>query len=48
MPIYEYRCQACSQISSFFLRSISSELEPICSHCTVLVHEAAFVAVVFG
>ena len=33
MPIYEYRCQACSQISSFFLRSISSELEPICSHC---------------
>ena len=33
MPIYEYRCGACAQVSSFFLRSISSELEPICSHC---------------
>lgn len=33
MPIYEYRCGACAQVSSFFLRSINSELEPICSHC---------------
>ncbi len=33
MPIYEYRCQACAGLSSFFLRSITSELEPVCSHC---------------
>ncbi|MCH8988370.1 MAG: zinc ribbon domain-containing protein [Chloroflexi bacterium] len=33
MPIYEYRCQACTKLSSFFLKSINSELEPVCSHC---------------
>ena len=33
MPIYEYRCQACAKLSSFFLKSIKSELEPVCSHC---------------
>ena len=33
MPIYEYRCQACAKLSSFFLRSINSELKPVCSHC---------------
>jgi len=33
MPIYEYRCQACAEVSSFFLRSISSQIEPVCSHC---------------
>ena len=33
MPIYEYRCQACSEVSSFFLKSINSELDPVCSHC---------------
>ena len=33
MPIYEYRCQDCAKLSSFFLRSIKSELEPACSHC---------------
>lgn len=33
MPIYEYRCQDCAKLSSFFLRSINSELEPVCSHC---------------
>ena len=33
MPIYEYRCQACAKLSSFFLKSINSELEPVCSHC---------------
>lgn len=33
MPIYEYRCQACAKVSSFFLRSINSEVEPVCSHC---------------
>ena len=33
MPIYEYRCESCGQVSSFFTRSIGSPLEPICSHC---------------
>ncbi len=37
MPIYEYRCQACAKVSSFFSRSINvdgiGEREPICSHC---------------
>lgn len=33
MPIYEYRCQDCAKLSSFFLRSISSVIEPVCSHC---------------
>ena len=33
MPIYEFRCAACSQISSFFTRSIGSSLEPVCQHC---------------
>ena len=25
MPIYEYRCQDCGRVSSFFVRSIGSE-----------------------
>ena len=37
MPIYEYRCQACAKLSSFFVRSIDPDvtrkLEPVCSHC---------------
>ncbi len=33
MPIYEYRCGACGQVSSFFTRSINAELEPVCAHC---------------
>ena len=33
MPIYEYRCQTCSKLSSFFLKSINSEIEAFCSHC---------------
>lgn len=33
MPIYEYRCQACSKLSSFFVRSINSVVEAVCSHC---------------
>ncbi len=33
MPIYEYRCNGCGQVSSFFLRSISTPLEPSCSYC---------------
>ncbi len=33
MPIYEFRCGSCNQISSFFTRSINSPLEPVCEHC---------------
>ncbi len=33
MSIYEYRCCDCGRVSSFFTRSISSPLEPVCSHC---------------
>ena len=33
MPIYEYRCHACAKVSSFFLKSMNSKLEPVCSHC---------------
>ena len=33
MPIYEYRCQACGIVSSFFTRSISAALEPVCQRC---------------
>jgi putative FmdB family regulatory protein len=33
MPIYEYRCGSCNQVSSFFTRSINSQLEPVCTHC---------------
>ena len=33
MPIYEYRCQACAKVSSFFIKSITNSLEPVCSHC---------------
>ena len=33
MPIYEYRCQSCDGISSFFVRSIGIDLEPECQQC---------------
>ena len=33
MPIYEYRCSACGRRSSIFVRSMSSPLSPVCSHC---------------
>ena len=33
MPIYEYRCQDCGRVSSFFVRSINSEVIAVCSHC---------------
>ncbi len=33
MPIYEYRCQSCGEVSSFFIRSIGAQLEPVCQHC---------------
>lgn len=33
MPIYEYRCKACGRKQSFFVRSFSSPLTPICRKC---------------
>ena len=37
MPIYEYRCQACTKLSSFFLKSMNPDeigkLQPVCCHC---------------
>ena len=37
MPNNEYRCQACTKLSSFFLKSINpdgiGDLQPVCSHC---------------
>ena len=33
MPIYEYRCQSCGGVSSFFVRSIGVDLKPACQHC---------------
>ena len=33
MPIYEYRCHRCRRRSSVFVRSISSPVSPVCSHC---------------
>ena len=33
MPIYEYRCQACGTVSSFFTKSISTAMDPVCQHC---------------
>ena len=33
MPIYEYTCCACGEISSIFIKSINSTVEPSCSRC---------------
>ena len=33
MPIYEYRCEKCGGISSFFTKSIKTAVEPVCAHC---------------
>ena len=33
MPIYEYRCQQCGALSSFFVRSISSPFTASCQDC---------------
>jgi putative FmdB family regulatory protein len=33
MPIYEYRCQACSKRSSIFVRSMSVAVKAKCEHC---------------
>jgi putative FmdB family regulatory protein len=33
VPIYEYRCQSCGRKQSFFVRSITSPLTPVCRKC---------------
>ena len=33
MPIYEYRCASCDQVSTFLTRSINASLDPVCQHC---------------
>jgi putative FmdB family regulatory protein len=33
MPIYEYRCQSCGKVSSFFVRSIGGEVNAVCGYC---------------
>lgn len=33
MPIYEYRCEDCSRVSSLFVRSLRASFEPRCEHC---------------
>lgn len=33
MPIYEYRCQDCGGVSSFFVRAIGVEVTAVCAHC---------------
>ena len=34
MPIYEYRCSACKQKSSFFTRKVTDNFEPTCPACS--------------
>ena len=33
MPVYEYRCQHCREISSFFLKTYDAEPQTGCKHC---------------
>ncbi|MDP6605028.1 MAG: zinc ribbon domain-containing protein [Dehalococcoidia bacterium] len=33
MPIYEYRCDDCSEVTSVFVRSAHKKVEPRCEHC---------------
>ena len=33
MPIYEYRCLGCRQVSEFLLLSLSSPFTPVCPRC---------------
>jgi len=33
VPIYEYRCADCKQVSSLFVRSVRASFEPCCEHC---------------
>jgi len=33
MPIYEYRCQTCHRVSSYFFKVVSAARAVNCSHC---------------
>ncbi|MEX1195821.1 MAG: zinc ribbon domain-containing protein [Dehalococcoidia bacterium] len=33
MPIYEFRCAACSKRTSIFVRSVSATVSGVCGHC---------------
>ena len=33
MPIYEYRCQTCQQVSSYFFKVASAATDVNCEHC---------------
>ena len=33
MPIYEYKCKACSRLTSNFVRNTANEVAPPCRHC---------------
>ncbi|MBI4202947.1 MAG: zinc ribbon domain-containing protein [Chloroflexi bacterium] len=33
MPLYEFRCDACGQVTTVFTRSIGAPVEPVCSAC---------------
>jgi len=33
MPIYEFRCNKCQQIASFFVRRVNDPLNPTCPTC---------------
>ena len=35
MPIYEYRCEMCGGVSSFFTKTINTAVEPVCVYCQV-------------
>ncbi len=34
MPIYEFRCNACNQVASFFVRAVGDPLSPSCPSCS--------------
>ncbi len=33
MPIYEFKCQDCGQLTSVFIRSVGAPSEATCQHC---------------
>lgn len=33
MPIYEYRCEDCTKLSSILVRSPKTAAAPVCQHC---------------
>jgi putative FmdB family regulatory protein len=33
MPIYEYKCQSCGQVSEFLAHSFNDNKDPRCPHC---------------